>query len=265
MTRKLIFYWYVPSEGWNPLYDLHIQNLNYYKDRFDETELIVSTDWDTKKEHIDNTVSKLQNIFPNIVVTPYTNDKKLREAKYFREEIATKLDTFPEDMAVFFAHNKGVSSNYVRRSVLFDWINFMYFANLYDIDEIKRELEDHNICSIGTFTVENAHVFSFLKYNWHYSGTFYWIVPSRIYKRIVEYHEQIPYPDRYFAEGFLGTVLPYDHKINVHRYGTVTSCMKCSDKIRNLNYEDNKKYHEITDKFKLKGCVNNILDYSSGE
>jgi len=249
MRKKLLLYWYIPETGWEEIYNLHISNLKYYNNRFDDSEVIISVDDDTPTEHIKNTQDRILECLPNASFTMYKNDPIQREAKYFREEFALKMDQLDTDTAYFFVHNKGVSSRYVSQPVLECWINFMYFANLYNIQAIDEILRNPEVCSIGTFTVKDFKPFAFLKYRWHYSGTFFWIVPSRLYEHIVSTNEQIPYGDRYFAEGFLGSVIPYNSGKDVHLYGCFPSCLYCLEYVNRIPQDDLCAFQSVIQSF----------------
>ena len=183
MKKKLIFYWYVKPSGWCDIYDLHIANLNTYKDIFDDTLFVISHDDDTNNTLINDTKERIKSVFPNTDFCDYKNSKEDRESKYFYNEIVLKFNSFNEDDAIFFAHNKGVDSVYVTADDLLCWINTMYYFNLSDKKTINDMLDDSTTCAIGTARMDNyaPRVFAeFLKYRWMFTGTFFWIVPRRI-------------------------------------------------------------------------------------
>jgi hypothetical protein len=211
IKKTLIYYWYVHSTGWQDLYDLHISNLKIYKDVFDKEIFIISRDDDTNPEYVSAVIDKLRSIFPDAEFKAYKNDKTLRESCYFYNEIATKLQDYPDEW-YFFAHNKGVDTYYTSKENCKDWICGMYFMNLNFMDSIETNMNLKDTCVIGTYLIRGVKQWSFLKYNWHFSGTFWWFNPSRVYKVMKENNNEIPSNNRYFTEGFFGSVIPDDEK-----------------------------------------------------
>ena len=254
MVKHLLFYWYVPEKGWNKIYDLHIDNLHIYKDSFDKVTFIISTDdIDTEdyKNNINYTVDKLKSVFSDAEFKEYRNDKKTRESAYFYGEVLDKLDEFPENEILFFAHNKGVDSWYAGNR-LTTWINMMYFANLHDVKKIKSYFDMETVCCAGTYTIMNLKAWNFLKYMWHYSGTFFWISPSRLSKYIKESKEKIPPIGRYSTEGLLGSILPNDDKYRIALYGRAREVHLGNTWIKdNMPQEDILEYEKLYGKLEL--------------
>lgn len=210
-NKTLLFYWYVRNDGWHDLYDFHLKNLEAYKDVFDSAIFIISHDDDTKQKYIEAVIEKLKNIYPDAEYRCYRNDKKLRESKYVYEEIALKLKDMP-DQWYFWGHCKGIDSKYVSMPHCYKWVAGMYFMNLYFIDEVEKYMNDSETCTIGTYLMRNYKAWSFLKYQWHFSGTFWWFNPHRIYELIIKLGNKIPLNDKYFSEGFFGSVIPDNEK-----------------------------------------------------
>ena len=216
---KLIFYWYVHKIGWNKFYDIHIKMLTEYRDRFDKKEFIIATDEDTPKENIDAVKNAILNIMPDAKFISYHNDKKLRESNYFYNEIATKLNQIDDEWC-FFAHNKGVDSNYAPGEMCEYWIMCMYFMNLHYMNKIQEQMNSTQTCVIGTYLIRNVKAWDWLKYNWHFSGTFWWFNPKRIINALKELHTSIPNNnDRYFTESVWGTCFPDIEKYRLPALG----------------------------------------------
>lgn len=216
MKKRLIFYWYINKKGWHWVYDLHVEYLSKYKDIFDSIKFIISKDDDTKQEDVDNTIAKLKEACPNMTYEFFKNDKKSRESKFFYDEIVKKFSQFGTNDAIFFAHNKGVQSVYVKKDVLKEWIKDMYANNLSDKEKITKMLEEKDVCCIGTHLLKGVvppQMLRVAKHKWHYSGTFFWLVPRRIDNYIRSNNVEIVENNgRWYAEGFLATVLPCDDK-----------------------------------------------------
>jgi hypothetical protein len=211
LKKNLKYYWYVSPNGWNEIYDIHLYNLGLYKNSFDETEFIISFDCgETDLSNVEETINKIRKIFPDAKFTAYQNDKENRESKYFYYEIENKLGQFDDDTAIFFAHNKGLSTTYVTRVDCVSWINLMYYYNLRFMPLVEEALKDENVCAVGHFKMYYPH-WDKCKYNWHFPGTFFWMVPSRIKKRLDSEGKGVPtWFDRYSTEGFFGTIFDYD-------------------------------------------------------
>lgn len=211
MKKILKYYWYVNKDGWNYIYDIHLRNLRVFKNVFDEAEFIISFDCgETPLEYVGDTIERLRGIFPDAKFTAYQNNKDNRESQYFYYEIENKLDSFDDDTAIFFAHNKGLATDYVTMVDRIAWINIMYYYNLRFIPRIDELLANEKVCAIGHFKIYYPY-WTNCKYNWHFPGTYFWVVPSRLKKRIEENNvKSLDWLDRYSTEGFLGTVFSYE-------------------------------------------------------
>jgi hypothetical protein len=209
--KTLLYYWYIHDTGWKPIYNFHLLNLRVYKGVFSKAIFILSHDDGINQEYIDKVKTSILEIFPNAEIRYYKNDKQLRESVWFYNEVALKLYEFP-DQWYFFAHNKGVDTFYTTEINLKRWIGGMYYMNLSNMEEIEREMNSDETCAIGTFLVRNFKPWTFLKYNWHFSGTYWWFKPSKIKEISDNLKNPIPSNDRYFTEGFLGSLIPDEEK-----------------------------------------------------
>jgi hypothetical protein len=209
--KTLLYYWYVHDTGWKPIYDFHLLNLRVYKDVFDKAIFILSHDKDVKQEYINKVKDSILEIFPEAKIRHYENNKQLRESVWFYNEVALKLSEFP-DQWYFFAHNKGVDTFYTSEVNLKRWIGAMYYMNLSNMEEIEKEMDSDEMCAIGTFLVRNSKPWNFLKYKWHFSGTYWWFKPHKIKEISDKLKNPMPHNDRYFTEGFLGSQIPDDER-----------------------------------------------------
>ena len=221
MRKTLIFYWYIHKTGWHWTFDIHLKHLSELQGIFDKKRFVLSIDKDTPIEHINETINKLKETCPDMTYEFFMNDAISRESSFFFEEIVLKLPKFGDDEAIFFAHNKGVQTTYISKERCVNWINDLYVDNLANVDEINGWLNDENVCCIGTHIHDDMvppGMAKVAKYGWHYAGTFFWLVPKRIYKYVVDHEEGkiLGNTGRYYAEGFLATILPYD---NIHVKG----------------------------------------------
>lgn len=209
---RLIYYWYIHKTGWNKLYNFHLHYLKRYADRFTHQTFIIAVDPDTPKDYITAVTNHIKEIFPNAEIKEYPNDPQLRESNYFYNEIATKLNEM-ENGWYFFAHNKGVDTWYARQDILHNWIEGMYFMNLQYPDRIEEQMNSPYTCVIGTYLIRNVKAWPWLRFNWHFSGTYWWFNPKRISKLIYEKGTAIPSTnDRYFTESCWGTCIPDNEK-----------------------------------------------------
>jgi len=215
MKRILYFYWYVPPFYWHPVYDLHLRNLFFYKKAFDEINIIIATD-DDKSENVQKTIESISYFVENANFQVVENDKTARESAFFYGYIVKNLATFDENTAIFFAHNKGVDTIYVPSNDRNNWINIMYHFNLSDIERVNTLLNDVDTCAmgVGRMTHYAPHEFAnFLKYRWMFAGTFFWMVPRRIWNYMERNRVLLPNKiGRYSTEGFLGSIFPEDAK-----------------------------------------------------
>ena len=103
MKKVLKYYWYIAKDGWHNIYDTHLRNLAYFKDVFDEYDFIISVDYGVDNGAFANmTIKRLKEIFPDARFWLYQNDPETRESNYFYHEIVEKIDTFGDDVAIFF-------------------------------------------------------------------------------------------------------------------------------------------------------------------
>lgn len=214
LFKHLIFYWYIPEYFWHDIYDTHIEYLKKYNNVFDKITFALSLDDVNNTELIEKTKQKLTNNVQcsKIKFLICQNDKDLRESKYFYEKIVSKLDCFGND-AIFFAHNKGVSSTYVSHDELISWIKQMYDVNL-DTNNIDKFINNEDIYCCGTRKITNSFPewFGVHKYGWHFSGAFFWLKPYNIFEYMQKHDVALPQNQRYFTEGFLGNVFPEESK-----------------------------------------------------
>ena len=69
-------------------------------------------------------------------------------------------------------------------------------------------------CVIGIYLIANRRPknMSWLTYNYHFSGTYWWFNPKRICDVMKTYNSKIPNNDRYFTESLWGTIIPNDYR-----------------------------------------------------
>lgn len=232
MNKKLIYYWYVPAE-WDNVYDLHLNNIKLYFSRYDFQEKLFVICYNrgdnTVAPYVIITIEKIRDVVPDAKFIFYDNDTVLREAKYFYNEIAMKLGEFGKNDVIFFAHCKGKYSNYKPINIRNLWVDLLYFGNLYYVDKIEDFINDPEKVCFGTLcantnkykelNINMPSQFEKQRYQWHYSGTFFWFKPYRILEEIEKNNTQITENNRFFAEMFLGDTIPLDKNKVVCNFG----------------------------------------------
>ena len=232
MNKKLIYYWYVPTE-WDKVYDLHLKNIKRYFPHYDFKEKLFVICYDkgdyTVSPYVLKTVEKIRGVVPDAKFVFYDNDPVLREAKHFYNEIAMKLGEFDKDDVIFYAHAKGKYSDYRTPDVRDLWVDLMYFGNLYNTDKIEEFINNQENLCLGTLCLDTHRwkevgaklndEFKVQRYQWHYSGTFFWIKPYQLYEYITQNNTPIPENSRFFAECFLGNLVPFGGDKMIQTYG----------------------------------------------
>lgn len=232
MNKKLIYYWYVPAE-WDKVYDLHLKNIKLYFPQYDFKEKLFTLGYNkgdyTVVPYVLKTIEKIREVVPDAKFMFYDNDPVLREAKHFYNEIAMKLGEFDEDDVIFYAHAKGKYSDYRPAQIRDLWVNLMYFGNLYNPKEIEEFINNKESICLGTLGMDTHNwkevgaklndEFKVQRFQWHYSGTFFWIKPHQLKEYITKHNITIPENSRFFAECFPGNVVPFEGNESVQRYG----------------------------------------------
>lgn len=224
--KKFIFYWYV-TDIWHFIYDIHAECLKYYFKiwKFDSVDFIVSYDDDKQDteylQKITYTVNLLKSICNYCNIVYVKNNKEFRESAYFYEGIYKKLNEYNDDDCLFFCHAKGVNSTYMNIYDLLHWINLLYFGTLFYKDKIQEFFDDDRAYCAGSLIFPEYEYHSGLNceffkqpYKWHYSGTFFWMKPKKIYNHIIKNDIHIPECNRFFDEAFFGYIFPNNKIFN---------------------------------------------------
>lgn len=208
----------MPGE-WDSIYDLHLKNLALYLpvQNFQEKLFIIAYNKGdyTVAPYVLKLIDKLKELAPDAKFVFLDNDPVLREAKYFYNEIATKLGGFNEDDVIFWAHAKGKFSTYKPRHLVNMWVNLMYFGNLASVKGIDEFMANQDRFCLGTLFWDTTNTklredYDNQRFHWHYSGTFFWFKPRKIDEYIKQNNIQIPENNHWFAECFLGNVVPQE-------------------------------------------------------
>jgi len=206
---RLVYYFWLPDNGFNEMYDLHFKCLEKFSNIFNESIFFIAVDDINNKETLKvaaDIENKLINIgfFKNVTFNIIENNKTLREAKVFKEEISDKLINL--DGLTFFAHTKGISTYNVNVENNKAWVAAMYYFNLKFIEEVKYYLCQCMFNSYGFFRCFDKE-FDHIKNRWMYCGSFMWLNCQKIHHYINSQNITVPeLYDRGFAEDFVGNV-----------------------------------------------------------
>lgn len=215
VKKRLVFHFY-QNEGWEENFAniLHYKCLKHYSHLFDESLIIISTDFDPCSDEVIEAKRKLASC----IKSPLTIIKVKKNSAYceggtFKEEVVDHLDKI--DGLVFFAHNKGVScmssNGAYDPDSLSVWICGMYFYCLEFLDEVISRLCVKTVAAFYGAFFMYAEWIRNASHTW-YSGTFFWINPGRVLKWANKIPEIF---DREYAEWFPGEVFGQNITYNV--------------------------------------------------
>ena len=159
----------------------------------------------------------IKNITIQKDIIPIQNNKALCETSVYYPILIGENDaisSYGDDDIVFMCHAKGYTNmtdnRFKNKDAILNWVGGMWWFNNHDVSEIDSLFENPDIISVGMFLVKYG--FNFNKYNWHYSGTLFWINPKKLDKYIKGHNIEIPpFKNRYWSEQFLGNIYPIDH------------------------------------------------------
>lgn len=206
---RLVAYFYIPKDGIiPPIYQIHFECLNYYKQYITKSTFGLAIDEDTPEEMIQIYRKKIIDIgFKGDIEIKIIPNTIYREGYLYNEEIVQKLTDF-KGMTVFI-HGKGLTNI---RDDTFDntsrWVMGMYYQIFSIFDTVKAALIDANTPIVyGSFKF--SHDYTLTNYKWYYCGSFQVINTCKLYNYIQENKIKVPILcDRAYAETFLGDILP---------------------------------------------------------
>ena len=244
MNKRLIYYFYLtPDFKENLANRINLECLGRYARVFDSAEIYLSLD-DTD----DDALIRAAEI--EFVSMPFRGDISFRiiqntefcESKVIKEEILDKISEI--DDSVFFAHAKGytnVETYADRMDSVQKWIVGCYFLSLEFMDEVDKFVmggsapeitygsfpvcAQHKITE-DEFTKDFASIFpGRIKYNWYYSGTFFWLNGKKMHNYINVFSPTLPKMDsRYFGERMLGNIYRYYSNAIGHNSRMIFPC-----------------------------------------
>lgn len=234
MKKKLVFYFYITPDFLQRKTNLcHIECLRRYANIFDEAEFILSLD-DIHDLEMIHSVENILISLPfngNISFKIHQNDK-FRESIVIKEEVFDKLKDM--NRLVFFGHGKGFTNlDIYEETSMLHWLLGCYYLSLNFMDEVVNMIDsnDKTWLAYGSFplvqkrpaTLESLSnkddiYLGRIKYQWCYSGTFFWINTPKLrdIMRIYDIEEPQIF-DRYYSEKYLGNVIPYSNNGTAHK------------------------------------------------
>ena len=218
-TVRLIYHLWIPKEPdekMKKMLDIHFTCLRDYIHLFNEVLFVLSIDDITDKETIRKYEDRLLSLGyrGDLQFKIIDNDPEAREGLTYYNEIINNLDIL--DGITFFAHDKGLTNV---KDKPFDsiaqWVTFMYWDNLRDIELVKSRLLNNVELCMGTLALKSPFLSN--KNKWYYVGSFHWCNFQRLGYFMKNRGHVIPtYPDRIVAENFLGDHLNLDTDLSNH-------------------------------------------------
>lgn len=178
MKKQLVFYFYIFPE-WteiNKRFVLHLKCLKSNIQIFNTYKFILAFD-DLNNESFINFYKKyiidyLELSNKNVEFVIVQNDKKYREGIHCYNELIAKLNEY--DGLVYWGHGKyDLDCDF---DLISYWVSFIYFINLFSIDELEKNMLYDNKCIFGALLNYSDGD----KSNMCYDGSFYWLYPQKI-------------------------------------------------------------------------------------
>lgn len=229
MNKKLIYYFYLTPDFKDNLANrINLECLRRYARVFDSADIYLSLD-DTGDDAL---IREAEHEFVSMPFRGSLSFKIVQntnfcESKVIKEEILDKVSEI-EDL-VFFAHAKGYTNIKTYAETIENiqkWIVGCYFLSLEFINEVDSFIGDGGCPEIayGSFPICAQHkisedefrndytsIFSGrIKYNWYFSGTFFWVNPLKMHNYINVFSPTLPKMEgRYFGERMFGNIFRY--------------------------------------------------------
>lgn len=180
--KTLIYFFYCRNDiyEYKEVFDLHLELLKQNINIFNYSKFILAFNDLNNNELIDfykNYIKDYLCINDNFEFIVVQNDPINREGIYFYNEVILKLNEY--DGLLFFGHNKSDLHNAKKNT--YDWITGSHFINFYDINDIENKLIYDKYIAYGSFPICMINQSQYILNIYHYSGTFFWINPKKIY------------------------------------------------------------------------------------
>ena len=243
MTKRLIYYFYLTKNfKENRANRINLECLRRYANIFDRSDVYLSLDDTSDMDLIHEAEAEFLSMpFNGNISFTVIKNGRFCESDVIKHEIVDKLDTL--DSLVFFAHAKGYTNINVYKDTNLDgiqkWIVGCYFLSLSYMDEVEKYIDGENSISVyGSFPVcaqkkiteddlsEFTNIFpGYIRNNWYYSGSFFWINTSKLYNFIHVFSPEMPkMVDRYYGERFLGNLFKFERNGQSHNNRYMFPC-----------------------------------------
>lgn len=132
------------------------------------------------------------------------NDQELQETAHFIPNLSL-LESADENESTFYAHAKGVTKNGACLQSVLRWTSSMLLLNLGSAELVDVGMSRYS--TMGCYRMKIRHADA----SWHYSGTFFWLKHSALFKKDWKSIRQ----DRYGVEGYPGRHIPFEDSFNL--------------------------------------------------
>lgn len=246
---RLVYYFWIPKDDFNEMYELHFKCLEKYSGIFDESSFFIAVN-DYSSESLER-VKYVENrlidcgFVRNVTFNVVKNNDCFREGKIFKEKIVDNLEKL--DGLTFFGHTKGVTTYHFNVESNKIWVAAMYYFNLSFMEEVKHYLCKCLENSYGFFRSYDLDFYTHIKNRWMYCGTFMWLNCPKICHYIESNGVDVPkLYDRGFAEDFIGNVTKWTNSSSKGGWVTKNQDMynKCKD-IMNLYVKDENELNKF--------------------
>lgn len=253
---RLVYYLWVPEDGFTWTMNIHWTCLEYYHNVFDSALFLVATN-SGKNKYNEFVLNKIKSIgFKNLEIKIVNNLEVERESRYLKTEIFDKLGEY--DGLTFFAHTKSTRTSYLNggwsNEQIALWPVSMYYFNLNYIEDVKERLVNGKYLSYGFDLLCNDWITT--KYKWIYSGTFFWINDKKLKQYVDSNNIEMPtlyswtteenvraIVPRYYSESVLSAIYPKEYAfardIKGERY--LSPNEHKLDNLKNILYEEDYK------------------------
>lgn len=213
-NKRLVYHLYLYDGCFNSkVYKLHMACLSHFSYIFNQAIFVLALN-DTENIELIKTAEKkiFENIHIDDIKFVVKENDDFREAKTFYDEIVNKMSEL--DGITFFGHIKG-AGNEMEQSIdmeqVYNWIIAAYYLNFVDMNGVEWYLfSSPSFKTYGSLKCTWKDIEN--KYEWIYSGTFFWLNAQRIYLYLKNNEIEIPpLNNRYCAETFCGNILPFNN------------------------------------------------------
>lgn len=227
-TKRMIYSFYVNDDSFDhPINKLHFKLLERYIHKFDEVIFCIIIDDKERYDLIHRIEEFVIGIYHKKITFKIYDNTNFRETLVFYNEIATQMENL--DGLTFFAHNKGISDDYLELEDVQKWVNALYFFNLeYDLPygELNSGLF-YGALKSADINAGNIRDVLIPKYKWYYCGTFFWGKYQELYTYCNNNKIKLPLlTNRWYDEMFPGNIIPEEYGLTYCGFYVIkSSCL----------------------------------------